>query len=663
MQLMLALLAACGDNASPTCTDVFYADSDGDGFGNVGVTTTACSIPSGFVATADDCDDRNASVHPGATEVCDDIDNDCDGSVDDDAVDAPTWYADADSDGFGDDVATTQQCAQPSGSAAVGGDCDETNGAVNPGAEEVCDGIDNDCDGSVDVGAVDAPTWYADIDGDGFGDDLAIDRTCGAQPSGTADVSGDCDDSDPAVNPSGVEICGDGKDNDCDGRSCIIESLSGAAGAKLLAEAAADGAGHDVSGAGDVDGDGNDDLLVGAWANDEGLYNAGAAYLVLGPTTGTLDLSAADAKFVGEHVQDCAGERVSGAGDTDGDGHADILVGASASGNGPGVAYLVRGPVTGTLDLSSADGTVTDNAGEIVAWDVSDAGDVNGDGRGDLLIGAFYYGWGIDPGAAYVLLGPVSGTFDLESADAKLVGEAADDAAGTSVSSAGDVDGDGNGDIVVGAYWNDEGATDAGAAYLMLGPVTETDLSVADAKLVGEAAHDWAGNDVSGAGDVDGDGHDDLIVGARYEGVADRGAAYVVLGPVTGTLDLSLADAKLSGHSDEDEAGGYVSGAGDLDDDGHDDLLVEMSNTLTLTGLVATYVVRGPVTGTLDLFGADARLDGGGSGGPDAVSDAGDLDDDGYGDFLVGATYDDDAGAFAGAAYVVYGGDLFAAGS
>src|SRR6185436_13418728 len=131
----------------------------------------------------------------------------------------------------------------------------------------------------------------------------------------------------------------------------------------------------------------------------------------------------------------------------------------------------------------------------------------------DVLVGATNQG-DRNEGAAYLVLGPVTGTLDLALADAKLVGEEPDDLAGHSVSDAGDVDGDGHDDLLVGALGNDEGGSTAGAAYLVVGPVTGTlDLSRADAKLVGEAPNDWCGISVSGAGDVDGDGHDDLLVG------------------------------------------------------------------------------------------------------------------------------------------------------
>jgi len=294
-----------------------------------------------------------------------------------------------------------------------------------------------------------------------------------------------------------------------------------AAEAKLVGEAPDDYAGRSVSSAGDVNGDGFDDLLVGALGQDAGGFGAGAAYLVYGPVTGTVDLSAADAKLVGEAFDDVAGYSVSSAGDVNGDGFDDLLVGADgqdAGGGDAGAAYLVLGPVTGTVDLSAADAKlVGETQYDWLGKPVSSAGDVNGDGFDDLLVGAAGQDeGGSDAGAAYVVFGPVTGTVDLSAADAKLVGEVADDWAGWSVSSAGDVNGDGFDDLVVGASGQDEGGQKAGAAYLVLGPVTGTvDLSAADAKLVGEASDDYVGSEsISSAGDVNGDGFDDLLVGA-----------------------------------------------------------------------------------------------------------------------------------------------------
>ncbi len=203
------------DDASDAST--WYADSDGDGYGDPGSTTTACSQPSGYVADDTDCDDGVASTYPGATEYCDGVDNDCDGTTDeDDAADASTWYADSDGDGFGDSTDSTQQCYQPSGYVSDGTDCDDGAASVYPGADEYCNGIDDDCDGLVDEGTpVDVQTWYADLDGDGYGDAGSTVIAC-TQPSGYVLTDTDCDDTDAAVFPGATEYC-NGIDDDCDG--------------------------------------------------------------------------------------------------------------------------------------------------------------------------------------------------------------------------------------------------------------------------------------------------------------------------------------------------------------------------------------------------------------------------------------------------------------
>ena len=128
------------------------------------------------VADATDCDDAEGSTHPGADETCDGADDDCDGLIDEDGTDATTWYADTDGDGYGDASVAVASCGQPTGYVADDTDCDDTDATVNPDAAEVCDGLDQDCDGSVDEGATGTDTWYADTDGDGFGDPDEIGR-------------------------------------------------------------------------------------------------------------------------------------------------------------------------------------------------------------------------------------------------------------------------------------------------------------------------------------------------------------------------------------------------------------------------------------------------------------------------------------------------------
>jgi len=202
------------DEADAIDAATWFGDTDGDGYGDASVTDTACDQPSGFVADGGDCDDGDAAVSPAATESCDSVDNDCDGTVDEgDAVDAATWYADSDGDGYGDASSTTTACSQPSAYLADSTDCDDRNNTVYPGAGELCDGLDNDCDGTVDDGVT--TPWYADADSDGYGDAGTTTDAC-SRPSGHVADSTDCDDTDAAIHSAGTESC-DGVDNDCDG--------------------------------------------------------------------------------------------------------------------------------------------------------------------------------------------------------------------------------------------------------------------------------------------------------------------------------------------------------------------------------------------------------------------------------------------------------------
>ena len=221
MLLAPFLLLACDpaevEPPAETCSAGFYRDADGDGHGDATVWTIACDAPSGYVATADDCDDTNAAVHPTAIEICDGIDDDCDGGIDVGVADGVVRFLDADGDGFGDDARSSTGCGIPTGFVAVGGDCDDQAAAVHPDAPETCNEEDDDCDGLVDVaddGLIDGETWFGDSDGDHYGDPAAPVLAC-SHPAGTVEHDQDCDDSTDAAHPGLDEVC-DGIDNDCD---------------------------------------------------------------------------------------------------------------------------------------------------------------------------------------------------------------------------------------------------------------------------------------------------------------------------------------------------------------------------------------------------------------------------------------------------------------
>jgi len=201
----------CDGQVDENVRDTFYADADGDGYGDLGTTTEACSAPPGYVADNTDCDDRNAAVNPSAAEVCNGIDDNCDAVVDEGLE--ITFYADVDLDGYGNASNTLDACSAPPGYVLDDTDCDDTDDAVNPGAIEVCNEVDDNCNGEVDEGV--KLTFYADADGDGYGDVINTADACTAPPGYVSDDT-DCDDTQIGVNPGAAEVCNDIDDN-CNG--------------------------------------------------------------------------------------------------------------------------------------------------------------------------------------------------------------------------------------------------------------------------------------------------------------------------------------------------------------------------------------------------------------------------------------------------------------
>jgi hypothetical protein len=476
-------------------------------------------------------------------------------------------------------------------------------------------------------------------------------------------------------------------------------------------QCAADLSGISVSNLGDVNGDGLDDIFVGAGYSDQGGTDTGRAYVVFGKTGSTaIDLSAVAAGSGGFLVRglsagDMLGAMVSDVGDINGDGLADIMaasrqatVGATAY---AGKSYVIYGKTdTAEVSLSAvAAGTggfviLGQSASDYSGQAIGPAGDVNGDGIADFLVGATDNSSGVGgskSGRAYVIFGSTNTAAISLSAIAggtggfAINGQSAGDYTGFQTTTAGDVNGDGYADVLISSKYASPatGGTNAGKTYVVFGKSTTTniDLSAVAAGtggfvVNGQAASDASGTSVSAVGDVNGDGLADFVVGAwlaDQTGRVDSGKSYVVFGK-TGTTAVELSTIAagtggfvINGMNAGDSAGFSVSSAGDMNGDGLNDLLISSltTDTLTLNNMGAAYVVYGQTTNTSVSLADIVQGKGGfvilGQSASESigtsVSAAGDVNGDGFADLIVGAQYSDPpAGGDAGRTYVVFGG-------
>ena len=626
-------IAAAGGEEDCADFQVFYADVDRDGFGNPNNRVEACALIDGLSTNNEDCDDTDATKFPGAE-----------------------WYGDEDGDGFGDPAKTATSCEPSDGYVGNSDDCDDAAAGVSPDAEEDCSTvIDDNCDAQLNTqDALNCTDFYADEDGDGYAGAGSALCLCSATDTHAFTEDADCDDADIAVSPEAEEICNDGVDNNCDGSSsgCGLHSDSTLSDAAVVVAGVAAGS----SGAGlaygeDVTGDGDVDLLVSSYANSR-------IDILSGPV---LD-GVPSASFSGA-AETWAGRDLA-LGDLDGDGQADLVLGMPRATlltrAQAGAAGVYWGPLTADLDVDTPDVAIWGSDGNAYLGRNLDVADLWGDGQAGLIVGALEAKYlGVRVGMVAVLRGPIESTLVdtavFGEANVQFYGDDAEDAFGVDVAARADWDGDGIDDLAIGAR-NANPLAKGGVYGFLVSSLADGAYQASDADVIltGTGAAARTGEMVVAAGDVDGDGREDLLIGApdRNLGGIKRGAAYLLTSVVSGEV-TAVATAEFNGTENNAKFGHSASSTGDIDGEG---IGVAIGAPKTADG-GSVFLFGGALSGVYTQ--ADARGvitgDAVGDGAGAAIIGNIDYDGDGLLDIVVGA---DASGSGTGRAAVFFGGGL-----
>ncbi|MCB9758230.1 MAG: FG-GAP repeat protein [Alphaproteobacteria bacterium] len=576
----------CDDNARntyPGATDIWYDGVDADCGGNSDYDQDGDGEDSDTYGGVD-CDDTDSDINTSADETCDGVDQDCDGTIDNDPTDGTTYYADTDTDTYGDPNNTQAACSQPTGYVSDDTDCDDNDAATHPGGTEVgYDLTDNDCDGSVDN--MDAATEAINtVVGSANRQALASSLWMGADLNA---------DGDPEL------IIGSPLDNYfyTDGGAAVFfdadvlgTDVSTNASYSLLAgKASGDQAGTNVLVLGDIDGDGNTELAMSAPFSGEYATTGGAVWIFdMGSGTGNDSGASAvveEGALYGSSSGDEFGTTIA-AGDMDGDGDTDLAGAAPPSSGTRGKLFvsLFSDGYSTAFDEANSFASVRlrgNGSGDYLGSAVMLDADLTGDGYGDLV--ACSSANNSSTGRCWLVVGSATVSYAndyIPTIDtASFTGSATGDAlgAGQHTLTAFDANSDGQVDLVLGAPGYDGTTTDGGAAVIYFGGSGLSGnyaFTDADVTITGDGA---LGTALRGGHDVDGDSVEDLLLGAPTGGDSAQGVAYFISGGLSSSATLALPGdetASWAGDTADDLFGSAISPLFDIDGDGTDDLAI-----------------------------------------------------------------------------------------